>query len=246
MKLPDLFKSILDHYLKVEETKLVFRYLSQEDNRRNKIKKTLSQLIHQDQLENLRPEIAIFKSYSDTKLALVIALLNPGEKKIVTILRKEISRKIRNDIIHFLCLTNLLTSFHLSSMDWQERVSIGGLGIAKLVVTYFIILPLFLDKLINNEIVTNYIKHTVSSYMELFNSIPLRQLVRRLDNLLRDDYKELFVKLNKTRTPNVNTQIPSLKNLAAFFVKHNTDIDIDGAPIPDELRDFVRGATRLP
>lgn len=250
MKPTDLFQSILNRYLKIEQVNLVVEYLTNHDNsRRNETKKTLRQLVPQDILESLSPQIAELKSYSDKKLAFFtlggrLFLSDKNKKQIVTFLKDEISRKIRNDIMYFACFSNLLTSYSLFFMDRHDRVWSTGITIAKLVVLYFVILPFLLDKLINNDIVTDYIEHTISLYIKSLSRVPERQLLWRFDDLLRDDYKELFVKLNKSRTPNHNPPIPSLKSLSAFYVKHNTDTDINRAPIPDDLKDFVKSDGR--
>lgn len=244
MKPDDLFQSILHQFFIPEQMDLVTNYLTQHDNSKKiETQKALRQLVPQDLLNQLRIQIVKFKHGSDRELAVLsvmIANLCRDKKQVVDFLRCELSRQVKKDMMYFVCFCNVVTSYNLFFLNWRDLFWNIGITIAKGAV-YFFIMQCFLDELLHKKIVTDYLKQMISPYLEKFSSIPARQLLCRIDDLLRDDYKELFVELNNSRTPNRNPEIPSFKNLAAFFVQHNTDTDISNAPIPQELKNFTTG-----
>lgn len=236
-----ILKPLLDYFFEMNKIDLVVDYLAGKNNNRKEIKQFLEKLDSQISLENLlrvilqkqiRHHLGIFYFFRDDKEV---------SKKLEKQLKTIFINKIRNDFVYFqssmLYLTSIISHLFIIDSFWDRTLDLGT-SIFKVLLMYYVIHPILLSYIVKSTVIDNYIKEKIDSYEELLSTVDLNLLRARLEELRRPDYKHLFVQINELRSTGVKVEIPSLKYLAAFYVK-DKHIDVNSTQIPEEVKEYV-------
>lgn len=236
-----ILKPLLDYFFEMSKIDLVVDYLAGKNNNRKEIKQFLEKLDSQISLENLlrvilqkqiRYHLGFFFFFRDFK---------EDSKKLEKQLKTIFINKIRNDFVYFqssmLYLTGIISHLFIIDSFWDRTLDLGT-SIFKVLLMYYVILPVLLSYIVKSTVIDNYIKEKIDSYGELLSTVDIKLLHARLEELRRVDYQHLFVQINELRRTGAKVEIPSLKYLAALYVKDNT-IDVNSTQIPEEVKEYV-------
>lgn len=245
VKLPPSLKLILDRYFEIHKIDLVIEYIVGKDNNKIEVKKIVKYLETQAPLKALFLGIIRKNLFSTSRLGVLSFFIKarlPGSSKNLKKQFKEFFiNKIRNDA--FYVQSSSLFSLHLIHNLFidsiYDRAFDIGTSILRVLFMYYVILPFLLPYIVDNSVVIDdYINEKISLYKKLLNSTSNQYICARYEELKRD-YKDLFVQINNLRQEGKNQEIPSLKYLAAFYVKNNTDIDVNKSQIPEDIKEYI-------
>lgn len=233
MKLSLILKSLLDHFFEINKIDLVVCYLSRKTNNRKEVRKFIEQLDSQDPLYTLL--MAIFQKRVFSSIP---SIFFPTESFAQINLKRQMKEvfisKVRNNFMVFQSATLFLSTILFTDNLFDTSIAFGT-SILKILLMYYLTLPALLHYIAHTDLLDEYIKEKISCYNKLLSPIDNRKLQERCEELTIDDYKHLFFQMNHSD----NKEIPSLKYLTAFYIKNNTDIDVNGTSIPEEVKEYV-------
>ncbi|MDP1604565.1 MAG: hypothetical protein Q8M03_15010 [Legionella sp.] len=223
-----ILRSIRDHFFEINKIDLVMGYFAGRNNNRKEVKKFIEQLGSQDPTLLVAIFENVFHSYYYDRIRL------KKQMKEVFI------NKIRHDFIFLQASMDFLSIVLFTNNIFATFVASGS-SILQGLLTYYLILPALLRYIVHTDqiggLIDEYIDEKISSYKELFRypRTSIRSIKERVEELKRDDYKHLFFQINHSD----KKEIPSLMYLTAFYIKNNTDIDVNGSAITRDCKEYI-------
>lgn len=239
-------KEFIEHHFGLDKIDSVIEYLANKNNNIKEARKCFLSIKDHPALYNLLKNITLENLHRQIyRQHLFFFLFSHGNEacdykcKVEGELRKVIIHKIKNDLFYLTSSLEVASRFlryiRISEINWMNEGFSAGITVLEYFFVFsFMAAPILNHLLKHSEPFNSYIEDKIKSYTKLLASTDPRDLRKRMD-VLEPSYQYLFFKINQSE----QKEIPLLKFLSVFYVKHHTDIDINTLSLPQEIKSYV-------